>query len=149
VNIKLATATLGAALILAASPAFAADMQSSPIQITNVSLYGGYTINPNDDNVITPGSAVIAFTNQYNLPATEVVFALESNGFVADRFDDVGSFAKGVTIKHTFGENELNSQMRVAVEKATFADGSVWVNHAVPQSTKPDLTIGVAVNGPF
>jgi hypothetical protein len=39
--------------------------------------------------------------------------------------------------------------MHVAVEKATFADGTVWVNPAVPQSTKPDATVGVAVNGPF
>jgi hypothetical protein len=149
VNIKLAAATLGAALILAGSPAFAADVQPGPIQINNVSLYGGNTPDSNADNIITPGSAVIAFTNQNNFPATEVVFALETNGYVADRFDDVGSFAKGITIKHTFGERELNSEMRVAVEKATFADGTVWVNHDVPQSTKPDATIGVAVNGPF
>ena len=54
-----------------------------------------------------------------------------------------------MTINHTFGENELNTEMHVAVEKATFADGTVWVNPAVPQSTKPDATVGVAVNGPF
>jgi hypothetical protein len=149
VNIKLATATLGAALILAGSPAFAADMQSGPIHINNVAVYGGNTPDANADNIITPGSAAITFTNQYNFPATEVVFALETQGYVADRFDDVGSFASGVTIKHTFGERELNSEMRVAVEKATFADGTVWVNHDVPQSTKADTTVGVAVNGPF
>jgi hypothetical protein len=151
VNIKLATATLGAALILAGSPAFAsaADVQSGPIHINNVQIYGGNTPDANADNIITPGSTAIAFTNQYNFPATEVVFALETQGYVADRFDDVGSFATGVTIKHTFGERELNSEMRVAVEKATFADGTVWVNPAVPQSTKADTAIGVAVNGSF
>jgi len=147
VNIKLATATLGAALILAAAPAFAADMQSGPIHIDNVALYGGTGQNVAADIVVTPGSTAITFTNQYNFPATEVVFALESNGYVADRFDDVGSFATGVTIKHKFGENESGSNMRVAVEKATFADGTVWVNPEVPQSSQADTTVGVAVNG--
>ena len=146
-NIKLATATLGAALILAAAPAFAADMQSGPIHIDNVALYGGTGQNVAADIVVTPGSTAITFTNQYNFPATEVVFALESNGYVADRFDDVGSFATGVTIKHKFGENESGSNMRVAVEKATFADGTVWVNPEVPQSSQADTTVGVAVNG--
>jgi hypothetical protein len=38
VNIKLATATLGAVLILAGSPAFAADVQSAPTQIVSVQV---------------------------------------------------------------------------------------------------------------
>jgi hypothetical protein len=146
VNLKLATATLGAALILAGSPAFAAGMQSGPVHIDSVALYGGNTSNSNADNIITPGSAAIAFTNTYNFPATEVVFALETQGYVVDRFDDVGSFANGVTIKHKFGENQMSSDMRVAVEKVTFADGTVWQNPDVPQLTQPDTTIGVAVN---
>ena len=148
-NIKIATATLGAALILAGSPAFAADVQSGPIHIDYVTTYGGNATNSNGENTYNPGSAAIAFTNQYNFPATEVVFALETNGYVADRFDDVGSFATGVTINHKFGENHQSSEMRVAVEKATFADGTVWVNPEVPQSTQADTTVGVAVNGPF
>jgi hypothetical protein len=146
VNIKLATATLGAALIFAGSPAFAADMQSGPIKIDNVAVYAG---NTDPDTTITRGAAAIAFTNEYKLPATEVVFALETNGYVVDRFDDVGSFATGVTINHVFGENESNPGMRVAVEKASFADGTVWVNPNVPQATQSDSTIGVAVDGPF
>jgi hypothetical protein len=146
VNIKLATATLGAALILAGSPAFAADMQSGPIHIDNVAVYGGITSNADADTIITPGSAAIAFTNQYNFPATEVVFALETHGYVLRRLDDVGSFATGVTIKHTFGENESALDLRVAVEKATFTDGTVWVNPDVPQPTPADSTVGVTVS---
>jgi hypothetical protein len=145
VNIKLATATLGAALILAGSPAFAADMQSGPIHINNVQVHGGNTTDANDSTVIVPGSTAIAFTNQYGFAATDVVFALENQGYVVDRFDDVGSFATGVTIDHTFAENQPNGAMRVAVEKATFADGTVWVNPALPQATqKADTTVGVA-----
>jgi hypothetical protein len=149
VNIKLATATLGAALILAGSPAFAADMQSGPIHIDNVAVYGGNTTKFDGDNIYAPGLAVIAFTNQYNSPATEVVFVLENQGYVVDRIDDVGSFATGAAIKHTFGEDQSGSEMRVAVEKATFADGTVWVNPDVPQSKQADTTPGIAVNGPF
>jgi hypothetical protein len=145
VNIKLATATLGAALVLAGSPAFAADMQSGPIHIDNVAVYGGNSANTNADNIITPGSAAIAFSNQYKFAATEVVFALESHGYVLDRFDDVGSFATGVTIDHKFGENQSAADLRVAVEKATFADGSIWVNPAVPQSTQANTAVGVAL----
>jgi hypothetical protein len=146
VNIKLATATLGAALILAGSPAFAADIQSEPINIHNVAVYAG---NTDPDNVITRGSVAIAFTNEYKFPATEVVFALETSGYAADRFDDVGSFATGVTINHVFGENLANPGMRVAVEKATFADGMVWLNPNIPQATQSDTSLGVAVDGPF
>jgi hypothetical protein len=149
VNIKLATATFGAALMLAASPAVATDMQSGPIHIDNIAVYDGNTSDANADIFITLGSTAISFTNKYDFPATEVVFALESNGYVVDRIDDVGSFATGVRINHKFGENESNGAMRVAVEKATFADGTVWVNSDVPQSTQADTTVGVAVNGPF
>ena len=38
VNIKLATAALGAALVLAGSPAFAAEVQSAPAQVSSVQV---------------------------------------------------------------------------------------------------------------
>jgi hypothetical protein len=145
-NTKLATAILGAALIFTGSPIFAADAHSAPIHIDRVTVYGGNTTNSNGDNAYNPGSAVIAFTNRYNFPATDVVFALETHGYVLRRLDDVGSFATGVAIKHTFGENESASDLRVAVERATFADGTAWVNPDVPQLTQADTTVGVAVS---
>jgi hypothetical protein len=145
VNIKLATATLGAAIILAAAPAFAsaADFQSGPIRIDSVQVSGGTTTDDNDSTVIVPGSAAIAFTNQYSSPATDVVFALETNGYVVDRFDDVGSFAPGVAIKHRFSENRPSDDMRVAVEQATFADGTVWHNPDVAPAPQDPTPVGV------
>lgn len=148
-NIKLAAATIGAALILAGSPAFAAGMQSGPIHIDNVQIYGGTTTNADDGTIVVPGSTAIAFTNEYGSAATDVVFALENHGYVVDRFDDVGSFATGVSVVHQFAVDQANLEMRVVVEKATFADGSVWTNPAVPQSTQPDMTIGVQANDRF
>jgi hypothetical protein len=146
VNTKLATAILGAALIFSGSPIFAADVQSGPIHIAHVTTYGGNTTNSNGENTYNPSSAAIAFMNDYNVPATEVVFALETHGYVLDRIVDVGTFSTGVTIKHTFGENESPLDLHVAVARATFADGAVWVNPDVPQPLQVDTNVGVAVS---
>lgn len=146
-NFKRVTATLGAALILAAVPAFAsaADMQTDPIHIDDVQLYGGTFQDSSEDSVgFSPGSTSISFTNQYGSPATEVVFVLETNGYVIDRFDDIGNFAAGATIKHAFAENQRGDNMRVAVEKAVFADGTVWRNPDVAQAPDEAPAVGVA-----
>jgi hypothetical protein len=151
VNIKLAAATLGAALLIAGAPAFAsaADMQSGPIHINSLQIFPGDSTDGNDDTIIVPASAAIAFTNEYAAPATHVVFVLETNGFVVDRFEDVGSFASGVTINHRFAENQASDDMRVAVEQATFADGTVWNNPDVASVPKPETPVGVAASPHF
>jgi hypothetical protein len=152
VNIKRATATLGAALILAGAPAFAsaADMQTGPIHIDNVQLYGGTFADSNEDSTgFVPGSAAISFTNQFGSPATEIVFVLETNGFVIDRFDDIGTFAAGATIKHAFAENQRGDDMRVAVEKAVFADGTVWQNPDVAEAPEANPAVGVVPNSRY
>lgn len=144
-NIKLTTATLGAALILAGAPAFAAaaDAQAGPIHINSVQLYGGTFSDDLDRTTILPGSAVVSFTNRHAAAATDVVFALETKGYVVDRFDDVGSFATGVTINHTFPEAQPSDDMRLAVVQATFADGTIWQNTNVPAASKAATTVGV------
>ena len=43
-------------------------------------------------------------------------------------------------------KGEAGPELRVAVEKATFAYGTVWANPAVAQSTQPDTTIGIAAS---
>jgi hypothetical protein len=149
VNIKHATAAFAVAVALAGAPAFAAspDAQSEPIHIDNVQIYGR-SMSPEQD-FVAPDSARITFTNQNDAPATDVIFALESNGYVVDRFHDVGSFAKGVKIHHLFPEHEMGADQRVAVEKATFADGTVWANDDVPPAPEPSTLIGVRVNKTF
>jgi hypothetical protein len=143
VNIKLATATLGAALLLAGSPAFAsaADMQAGPIHIQNVQIYG--QVLSYDENDIVPVSAAITFKNEYNAPATDIVFALQSNGVVVRSFHDVGTFSKGVTIKHRFPDNQAGGDQRVAVAHATFADGTVWSSSEVSVGPAPTSSVGV------
>jgi hypothetical protein len=144
-KLNLATATIGAALLLAGAPASAmtAGVQSGPIHIDNVAVYGNDRLNENGGYTGLPGTATIAFTNQNDLPATEVVFVLETHGYVLDRFYDVGSFAPGIKIRHSFAENESTTDLRVAVERATFADGTAWDNAGVPPVLQPNPIIGV------
>jgi hypothetical protein len=149
VNFKLATATLGAALVLAGSPAFAsaADMQAGPIRINNVQIYGRAL---SDDNDFTqPAYASISFTNEYESPATDIVFVLENDGYIIDRFDDAGTFAKGVTVSHRFPESRPGVDQRVAVEKVTFADGTTWSNDQVSAAPQPAPAVGVRVTNNF
>jgi hypothetical protein len=123
------TAALGAALLLAGAPALAmaAEMQTGPIQLNKVEITQSYGVR--DD--FSPGLVTVAFTNQNDAPATDIVFALESNGNVIDRFEDVGSYLKGETVRHSFQDNEVANDQQLTVEKATFADGTVWNNGTV------------------
>jgi hypothetical protein len=145
VKVKLATATLGAALFLAGVPALAsaAPMQSGPIHINQVRISGG-TFSDADDSetTILPGMVAISFTNRNAATATDVVFAVESNGYVTKRLNDVGSFSTGTTINHRFPETNPSDGMRVAVARVTFDDGSVWIN---PEVSDP-LVAQSAVN---
>lgn len=144
-NLKHAALTVGAALIIAGTPAFASatDVQSGPIHINSLQMFGGDTTDGNDDTIIVPGSAAISFTNEYASPANHVVFALETHGYVIDRFNDVGSFATGVTINHHFAEIQPGDDLRVAVEQATFDDGTVWNSPDIAPVPEPQTPVGV------
>jgi hypothetical protein len=134
---------VGAALLLAGTPALAsaADAQIGPIQINDVQTYGGGSTE--DETVMTPMTAEISFTNEYSSPGTEVVFALFSKDAEVAQIDDVGSFAKGVSINHTFADSTAPGDLRVAVVKATFADGTTWQNPNVPDEREPAIVGGV------
>jgi hypothetical protein len=128
-KITSVTAALGAALLLAGAPALAtaAEMQTGPIQLNKVEITQSY----GDRNQFSPGLVTVAFTNQNASPATDIVFALESDGNVIDRYEDVGSYAKGETVRHSFQDIQIDNDQQLTVEKATFADGSVWSNGTV------------------
>lgn len=131
-------ATLGAAILLAGSPALAsaADNQSAPIRLDNVQVEQSY--GPQND--FNPGLVTVSFTNENDSPATDIIFALEANGRIIDRFEDVGSYAKGESVRHSFQDIQDNNNQQVAVEKVTFADGSVWNN--------PELALAPAIAAP-
>jgi hypothetical protein len=143
--ISTLTATLGAAALLAAAPALASaagESQTGPISLDNVQIFS----TPSPDVDYFPGFADITFTNNSNLPATSVEFALEANGVVLNRIDDVGSFAQGVTIKHRLADSDSSAGQKVAVAKVTFADGSVWTNPDVPQAPDAPAVAGVGTD---
>jgi hypothetical protein len=146
VKIQLLTATVGAAILLAGAPAFAAPTDTTgPIQINNVQAHGGASEDNDGSFNFIPASVSISFKNQSNSPATSVVFALENNGYVVGRFDDRGSFAKGTAIEHKFALNQTGANESVAVAEATFADGTVWHNPAVALEQQPVAPEGVQV----
>jgi hypothetical protein len=115
-----------AVAIGATSIASAAPYQAAPIQIQNVHIVS----RASTDKSSAPIAAQIAFANANSVPATEVVFAVESDGAVIDRLDDVGTFATGATIVHNFPYNDLATNPSVEVAKVVFADGSTWYNPA-------------------
>ena len=135
-TITTLAATLSAALLLSGTPVLAAEatsQQTGPIHIDGAQLYG-QNIEDEDSDGAVPNSVKIEFTNSNASPATDIVFALESDGVVIGHVHDAGTFASGVKVSHTFFDDELSESQQVAVEKATFADGTVWTSPDVPAS---------------
>jgi hypothetical protein len=126
---KPLAAGAAAAVLFASSTAsvFAAETQSEPIHIDDVQV----TMQASNDRNAMPIATRIAFTNQYSAAATRVVFLLEAHGAVIDRFDDVGIFAPGVLVRHSFPETDLGADISVVVAAASFADGMKWENATV------------------
>lgn len=138
------SATLGAALLLAGAPGLASAQDSqAPVRIDNVQLVSQSI----SEHQFTPISAEVSFTNEGPSPATAVEFALESDsGFVLDSFNDVGTFTPGVTIRHSFPDNDsADAGQRVAVAKVTFANGTVWTNPELVQESAQSDPSSVAV----
>jgi hypothetical protein len=146
VNLKSLAAALAVAAVFSSAPllASAATPQLGPIHIDNVQVWAPEDRTSAGEALYYPGSLRVSFTNNNTSPATDVVFALLNQGSVEMRIDDAGSFAPGVTINHEF-PNQNGSIQDVAVAQATFADGSVWNNPAVPAGSAASVTSGVPV----
>jgi hypothetical protein len=128
-NFASAAATIGAAILLAGAPALAstAPMQAGPIHLDSVRIDPSYP-NTGEYNSYT-GLVSVAYTNENPVPATHIVFDLENaNGKLIDQFEDVGTFSRGVEIRHTFPDLQDDSNQQVAVDTVEFADGSSWSN---------------------
>jgi hypothetical protein len=137
---KPLAASVAAAFLLAGSPAgvFASETPSDPIHIDDVQV----TTQSINDRGAVPIATRIAFTNEYSAAATHVVFLLEANGAVVDRFDDVGSFAPGVRVRHSFPETRSGGAVSVVAAAATFADGTKWQNSSVADMSEPEPIMG-------
>jgi hypothetical protein len=150
-TITTLAATLSAALLLSATPVFAAEAtphQVGPIHIDAAQLCG-QNIEDEDSDGTVATSVKIEFTNTNPSPATDIVFALEAGGVIVGTVEDAGSFADGVKISHTLADDELFDAQQVAVEKVTFADGTVWNSPDVPASPAAEESTAFNVTPEF
>jgi hypothetical protein len=112
-NMKLA-ATLAALTIFAGAPALAFAASADPSNAITVHQVEVQRDDTDDGGSL--GAVTVAFQNTSNRTVTEVTFELEVDGTIVDQFTDDGSFAPGVTIKHTFATtaDAANPQVKVA-----------------------------------
>jgi hypothetical protein len=123
-NITSVAAVLGAAVMLAGTPAIAADMssQTSPIAFDKVSIAPAI-----DYDQFAPGRVDVAFKNTNNVPATRIVFDLIGyRGALIAQFVDVGSFRQGVTVRHWFPDTHFDYDQQLEVDRVIFSDGTAW-----------------------
>jgi hypothetical protein len=129
-NIKQAAASIAALTILAGGPTLALAANASPIDPIAIS---NVNVQPDGEaDGVGPGFVSLQFQNTNNVSATEVVFELDVNGAKVSRFNDIGSFAPGGTIKHAFLNTSADGNAQLNVVKVKFADGSVWTPTFTP-----------------
>ena len=148
-NIKLAAATIGSLMIIAGTPALAsaANPQSAPIQIQRFDTTNRQL--PDGDNNYNPGMSYVAFTNRSASPATDVKFALSTQTGAITHFNDVGTFAPGVTINHRIPQGPVDEFERITVEQVAFADATVWNNTEVAPEPQELWPSGVSATASF
>jgi hypothetical protein len=119
VNTKKAAAVFAALTILAGAPAIvyaAGNTPAAPIAIRQVEVQRDDT-----DDGGGLGAVTVAFENTTNVTATEVTFELDVDGTIVDQFTDDGTFAPGITIKHTFSTTADAADPQVKVVDVQFA----------------------------
>lgn len=123
-NLTSFAAALGAAVILAGSPALAHDpsAQAGPIRLDGVRIAQAI-----DEEQFAPGSVDVAFTNTNAVTATRIVFDLFGyNGALIAQYQDVGSFSSSATIRHRFPDTHFDDDQKLEVDHVIFADGTSW-----------------------
>jgi hypothetical protein len=73
-----------------------------------------------------PGDMSIAFENQADTTAKVVVFRITDDQGREMVIDDVGTFAKGILIRHDFRVRDLGDNGKAQVVEVQFVDGSTW-----------------------
>jgi hypothetical protein len=117
---------------LAAPSAASADGYPILLNAVSISPASGF-----ENNFAYPGIVTVSFTNEGTSPATTVTFMVRGyHGRYIDEFQDVGNFAPGQVIRHTFNGvmtgSEQEAGVNVQVEKATFADGTTSYESSAP-----------------
>jgi hypothetical protein len=128
-----AAALLGFAALTALPLAGAAD----PITGNTIALQN-YLIsespNAGNDSMVYQGHVRVAFRNDGDVTATAVTFDV-GDGSRTAHIVDVGTFSKGVTIKHEFHWLDARAGDTLQVVQVRYADGSVWNGDNAPAIT--------------
>lgn len=119
------TAAIAASILALAAPA-AAYTEQNPISVGNV--YGS------EGHEKTPGVVRIEFQNTADAAAREVTFLVNDAAGNRAEVEDVGTFAKGVTIRHEFHVAKVTDGATATVVHVELADGSSWDAPLAPQT---------------
>jgi len=129
-DIKHVATALCALTIFAGGPAIAlagTSISSDPITINLVNVQPS-----GESDSVGTGFAYVEFQNTSNIVATQVVFELDVDGARVGRYNDIGTFSPGVTIKHGFLNTSGNANAQLSIARVKLADGSVWVPPYAP-----------------
>jgi hypothetical protein len=139
-----AAAAVAAIAFLAGAPSitFAAQTTPDPIVVSHVDSQGV-------PEGAGPGFLSLSFENASKLTVTEVTFEVIGSTYFR-RIHDVGMFAPGVSIMHSYlGFSGPDQKVRVA--EVDFADGTVWADGqaTAPASRRQATSDAVSVVTPL
>jgi hypothetical protein len=129
-NIKHVAAAFAALTIIAGGSSIAVagtNLASNPIVVNAVNVQPS-----GESDTVGSGFVYVEFQNTGSVDAKQVVFELDVHGARAGRFNDIGRFAPGVTIKHGFLNTSGDPNAQLNIVKVKLADGSTWVPPYVP-----------------
>ncbi len=126
------TAAIAASILTLAAPAAAYTIQN-PIEVQNVFGSQGHEE--------IPGVVRIEFQNTTDAAVREVTFHINDAAGHATQVEDVGSFAKGVTIRHEFHVAKITDGASASVVHVELADGSTWDAPLAPQPRRQAAAI--------
>lgn len=115
------------ALLLAGAAGLASASEPCPVTLRSVQITPTNTFQYQPDI----GFVNVAYTNDRDVTATDVVFTLYADGLTVSSFEDKGTFATGAVIKRRFIDHSDALDQQISVAEVKYADGTVWTN-AVP-----------------
>lgn len=134
-------ATIAASALALTMPLAASSAPFSPVIVQSVATAPGHT----GEGI--PGDILVAFQNESDVTANAVEFRITDAHGADTLIDDVGTFAKGVTVRHDYRVRGLSDGGQAQVVEVKFEDGSVWELQA-PAAPQPRRQAGsVALGG--
>lgn len=126
---QIASALIVAAMALGSEPSIASPLSGPTNTIAVLQTTAiPFEIVANADNgslIDGPNTMQVQFVNRGDTAATAVEFQVDTFGAPVATVEDVGTFAKGAIVNHSFA-NIGGPNSTVAVVDVKYADGSEW-----------------------